>query len=590
MKKKKPVFINGVLAFILIMIFFIALLGAIIAIEKNNPNKNMAELWKNILLGVLCSVIASIIFAIIARLYSRNDSDAVEERLMKIEKHLDRQDELYDCGINSIRPKSHFDQEDSYWNEIIENCKCRLDLVGHSLYNWFGIRYRDTFITKIVSIVNSQSTVNIVLSKSSPIIIDGMISNVKCAYCNENVKLSKLEKTLLELYTILKDIIPSKNRKYLRIYIIDTERVTYFYIRTDLQCIISPYTSSLGNRENIFLLDLNLETPHVKIMEDDFDEIINSTIPIDFQIKEEEKLSNSIWLDKELVSENNYKSKEWNREITHKYVFRDTEGFYEAGMFIHYNNTNYVKSVIELPVGFGCPAKCIYCASSCINKFVPLDSKKIYYIFEHLYLGNKLEQNDKIILTLTGMGDVFFNQENVIGFLKAIQKYNNIHLTVSSNFWTLKLYNKIISVNTTIPIHYIQYTYVSHKEGTREKLINVLSSLDDKDYLNEFIKVVNSTDKLHFRINYIVIKDINDSDDNVKGLISMVNEIKEKIVIRISKLNETKSTLLHSLCPSDNVRLGEINEMFKNAGFNSYVFYAEKNDNMNCGQLLTEGF
>ncbi len=45
---------------------------------------------------------------------------------------------------------------------------------------------------------------------------------------------------------------------------------------------------------------------------------------------------------------------------------------------------------------------------------------------------------------------------------------------------------------------------------------------------------------------------------------------------------------INSLYPSDNARLGEINEMYKTAGFNSYVFYAERNDNMNCGQLITD--
>ena len=71
---------------------------------------------------------ASVVFAILTRIYSRNDSDVVEQRLQIIETHLDRQNELYDSGIKSIRPKSHFDQEEDYWNGILSGSAIQLDL------------------------------------------------------------------------------------------------------------------------------------------------------------------------------------------------------------------------------------------------------------------------------------------------------------------------------------------------------------------------------------------------------------------------------------------------------------------------------
>lgn len=62
------------------------------------------------------------------RIYSRNDSSIINEQLGNISSHLARQDELYDSGIKSIHPKAHFDQEDAYWNGIINGCIRRLDL------------------------------------------------------------------------------------------------------------------------------------------------------------------------------------------------------------------------------------------------------------------------------------------------------------------------------------------------------------------------------------------------------------------------------------------------------------------------------
>ena len=622
MKKKKPVILKGILFSVLIVIFCIGGIGTLMALEFKKSDKDILGLWEDIVLGILCSVIASVIFAILTRIYSRNDSDAMEKRLENIETHLARQNELYDSGIKSIRPKSHFDQEDDYWYGIINGCIKRLDLVGHSLNNWFNRRYRTAFIEKVLQIVSSGGIVNVVLSTSTPDKIEIMLSNVKTAYGSEKVELNKLEKTLLEFYRLLKNEISKDNRDNLRIYVIDVERVTYFYIRTDVQCIISPYTSSSGNRENIFLLELCLDTAHERILEDDFDEIINNIAPVDFQIeetelqkditpvmdlqikeaeslkdimpvmdlqiKDTESLKDVMRLDKKYFTENNYKSREWNREITYKFVFRDCHGIYETGFFQHYNNNEFVKAVIELPVGFGCPSKCSYCASARIKGFYPLDSKQMKIMFEHLYLQNNLDKTGKVILYMTGMGDIYFNQINVLDFLNTLRDYKNLSLTLSSNFWTDKLLDKIITINEFLPIRYIQYTYVSYRPEIRKSLVGILDSMEEKDFFNEYISFVKSSDQSFYRINYIVINGINDSTEDVDHFISLVTEIRDRITVRLSQLNETGSTRENKLLPTDHVRLGEINEHMKNAGLQSYVFYAEKNDNMNCGQLVTE--
>ena len=76
--------------------------------------------------------------------------------------------------------------------------------------------------------------------------------------------------------------------------------------------------------------------------------------------------------------------------------------------------------------------------------------------------------------------------------------------------------------------------------------------------------------------------------DDVSRFIRLVDGIKDKITIRLSRLNETGATKDNHLVPPDCVRLGEINEQMKSAGLQSYIFYSENNDNMNCGQLITE--
>lgn len=588
MKKKKPVFPRGILVAILIVLMSIVGIGTLVALESQKASGDLMGLWEDIVLGILCSVVASVVFAILTRIYSRNDSDAVEQQLQIIKTHLDRQDELYDSGIKSIRPKSHFDQEEAYWNDILNGSATRLDLIGHTLHNWFGRRYRDNFIRKVRQIVSSGGTVNVVLSTSASDSIGAMLSNVKTAYRHEQIGLSKVEKTLLEFYRLLKENISEEDTCNLHIYVTDAEKVTYFYIRTDTQCIISPYTYSPGTRENIFLLELFPDTAHAKILEDDFDEMIGNMTPLDFKVRDEEQCETGLWLERQYSNKNNYRSKDWNRESTHKFVFRDTHGIYEAGLFWHYLDKTFVKAVMELPVGFGCPSKCRYCASARIDGFYPLTAQQMQSMFGQLYRENDLDKTAPVLLSMTGMGDIYFNQENVFAFLKTLREYKNLSLTLSSNFWTVPLLAKAVAVNSFLPIRYIQYTYVSDKQDIRENLIGILGSMSKQNFMDEYISFIQADNNSFYRINYIVISGINDSADDVSRFIRLVDGIKDKITIRLSRLNETGATKDNHLVPPDCVRLGEINEQMKNAGLQSYIFYSENNDNMNCGQLITE--
>lgn len=588
MKDKKPIFLRGILFAILIAIIGVGGLVTLVVLENYKKSSDPLQLWEDIVLGILCSMVASVVFAILARIYSRNDSDAVAQRLAYIEAHLNRQNELYDSGIKSIRPKSHFDQEEDYWNGIIGGSSGRLDLIGHSLSNWFGRRYRDTFIRKVLQIVSSGGTVNVVLSTSASDSIGTMLSNIKAAYWHEEIRLNKVEKTLLEFYRLLKDHISEEDRRNLRIYVTGVEQVTYFYIRTDTQCIISPYTYGPGPRDNIFLLELRPNTDHAKTLEDDFDEMISNMIPLDFKVEDDELRDVDIWLERQYSGQNSYKSRDWNQEITNKFVFRDLHGIYEAGLFQHYLDKTFVKAVIELPIGFGCPSKCRYCASARIDGFYPLNVRQMQSMFELLYRENGLDKMGDVLLSITGMGDIYFNQTNVFAFLDTLRGYENLSLTLSSNFWTAPLLAKAIAVSAFLPIRYIQYTYVSDRQDIREHLIGILGSMAQKDFLSEYISFVKADSNSFYRINYIVIHGINDSMDDADRFIRLVDGIKDKLTVRLSQLNETGATRENQLAPCDPIQLAAINERMKNAGLQSYIFYSEHNDNMNCGQLVTE--
>ena len=578
-KWNKRVFLAGVIA-----IFMAIIVGLLVAFESQKDNPDLQTLYENIVISIMCSIVASIIYTIMQRGFSNSDDRQIMQQLQQIEDSLQRQNELYDSGVISIHPKTHFDNEESYWNNIINGTNKRLDLIGHSISNWFKREYKSIFVAKLRQILESGNSVNIVLSASKVDFI--LIKEVFLNEQNEN-KLNKVEKTILYLCRILGDI-PEEKRKYLNVYISDLEKITYLYIRTDEQCIISPYIYSMDSNNNSFLLELRPRTSYVKSLEDDFEEMINDLEQVDLSLDEYNIGDNNLIQLRQEKTRNRYSGSNWNLEKTEKYIYGNKFKKYEVGYFEHYLDEQFIKAVIELPISYGCPSKCLYCASSNIENFEILKSDQMFFLFNEIYEAKNLNKYKEVLLSLTGTGDIFFNEDNVFSFLSLLKEYKNLSITLSSSFWDIKLLERAVQLKEILKVRYIQLTYTSDSYDILPKLIPLHNKRNTLPNLSEFIEYVSKIEDTFFRINYIVILDINDFEEAVYHFIEKTKGIKEKIVIRISKLNETNATIRNNLQATTIDKLNYIKDIFIKEGFKCYVFYSYENDNMNCGQLLTE--
>ena len=119
--KSRRKFPKGVFSYIVIGILGVGIIISIIVLEYKKDEPDISVLWQNILLSILCSVVASIFFILIQKVFTRDDNKELGKQLDIIETSLRRQNELYDSGILSIHPKAHFDKEDDFWRNIINN-------------------------------------------------------------------------------------------------------------------------------------------------------------------------------------------------------------------------------------------------------------------------------------------------------------------------------------------------------------------------------------------------------------------------------------------------------------------------------------
>lgn len=289
---------------------------------------------------------------------------------------------------------------------------------------------------------------------------------------------------------------------------------------------------------------------------------------------------------KRIVCENRYSGHGWNREHTEKYLFQDGDITLEAGYFEHYLDDAFVKTVIELPVSYGCPSKCKFCASSNISGFYPLEAEEMMALFQQLYNDHQPQKKGPLLVSLTGIGDLFFNSRNVLSFLRQLSTYDGVQATLSSCLWDRALLEQVTHLEPQSVIRKLQITFVSDKQDVLQTVIPAYA--DRAPNLGEVIDFIKTSNKMYYRINYVLIKGVNDGPGDFQHLRDALEEVKDKTIVRISKLNETRATERNSLSRADDGKAEELQALLSAAGVTSYIFCSERNDHMNCGQLVTE--
>lgn len=290
---------------------------------------------------------------------------------------------------------------------------------------------------------------------------------------------------------------------------------------------------------------------------------------------------------KKICVDNYYAASSWNMEIAAKYIFEVDSCLLEASYFEHYHDKTLVKKVIELPTSYGCPMKCGFCASSHIKKIQQLSSSTITEIYKYIFSDADILANDNQVISFTGMGDLFFTIDEVEDAINKIAKSNNkTHFTVSSCCWTSQLLQRVEVMAKTVKFRAIQFSFVSCDPFIVRKVIPFypLKIYNPKDYYN----LIERSPLNSFRINYIMIRNLNDSDADFNEFTKLFSQVRNKVTIRIAKLNETVASNRNNLLSPDIDRMRELKCKLDENGFRSYLFYSAQNDNMNCGQLITE--
>jgi 23S rRNA (adenine2503-C2)-methyltransferase len=191
----------------------------------------------------------------------------------------------------------------------------------------------------------------------------------------------------------------------------------------------------------------------------------------------------------------------------------------------------------------GCPLGCLFCATGKMGLKRSLTTNEIVeqVIFFSRYLKKDLPAqagNQNVTnVTFMGMGEPFLNYDNVWEAVKIFNDYRYFNIGVRSISISTagiieginRLSDEKLHVNLAISLH-----------APNDNLRKSLMPIDKKYPLEDVLKAVDEYIKKTKRkvmFEYVLIKDVNDSDDNAKELAKIMN--KKLYFVNLILYNET---------------------------------------------------
>lgn len=238
-----------------------------------------------------------------------------------------------------------------------------------------------------------------------------------------------------------------------------------------------------------------------------FDEMSDLSFEMRDKLKED-YLIDPLTLVKRMVS----------KDGTVKYLFRLQDGSLAESVLMHFD---YGKSVC-VSSQIGCNMGCMFCASGLLKKTRDLTSGEM--VAQVLYVQRELDENKERVshVVIMGTGEPFDNYENVMAFMHTINHDKGLaigarHITVS----TCGIVDKI----RRFAHEKVQYNLAISLHAPNDELRNRLMPINRAWPLKELLEAIHEYADLNNRritFEYILLKDINDSEEHVHQLATLI--------------------------------------------------------------------
>lgn len=263
-------------------------------------------------------------------------------------------------------------------------------------------------------------------------------------------------------------------------------------------------------------------------------------------------------------------------EVAKKYVQITSDNSRIETSYVNYKN----KHIICFSTQIGCNLGCKFCYNGIKHNFKRnLSTKEICEQIENVIQVEHPSNDKPILFSAMGIGEPLLNYDNLINSFRYLnEKYHNSKFALATTGIDLdnilKLAEDLKEINNfklTISLH-------SADENKRRKLIPISKDLAS---LVETVNKYQQLSKRDVEWNYVLMKDVNDSDDDAKKLYELLGK---NAYVKLNKYNKVE---ISELTKSDKVD-SFILELKK---YGMKVEYYETNGedvDAACGQMISE--
>lgn len=235
----------------------------------------------------------------------------------------------------------------------------------------------------------------------------------------------------------------------------------------------------------------------------------------------------------------------------------------------------------------GCPLNCAFCSTGQNGFIRNLTGEEIndQVLFWKKYLyENKI--NDTITnIVYMGMGEPFLNYNN---FVESIENFTNKNIfnfsdrsiSISTSFIELEkiknFFKKFPQINLAISLH-----FSDDNKRSKYMPVNHKYNLDDiKEFLDYYLQNYNRK----IFLEYLMLKNINDSENDANNLISLIKDIDKNYLIHVNII--PYNSTYKNFESSDFNKIIKFENYFKRSGINITLRKSSGEDiNAACGQL-----
>lgn len=287
-----------------------------------------------------------------------------------------------------------------------------------------------------------------------------------------------------------------------------------------------------------------------------------------------------------------YEARSWNNQLVHKYLLNyrkdGVDRIIECMTIIHYRDEIIRDLTIELSNMYNCVVGCRFCASGALPETTSFLDALDYVRQLNTCLkesGITPDEFENFYVSFAGIGEPSVVYKTIAeGMIMIKDLYPKVKFNIATFGFDDRCFDYWSSLK--LPIRTLQIPFYSDKI---ERLKYIVKNLPEKysfeTIVNKVIDYKNKWPECRIKINYIVMKGINDGNDDLKRMCECLEKVKHQIVIKISYLNYTKPGEENNIESPGSKRLNEIKQFLEKKQFDCYIFGTAFNTELGCGQL-----